>query len=141
MNWLQMFSGAAVERLPKVISPKVHAVADYAMAAGAIAAAIAFFKGGHKIAGVGALIAGAVEVTNPVITDFPGGIFKLISFPTHGRIDVGAASMVASLPKLLGFSGDAESKFFYVHAAAATAVVAMTDFGSEEAQRVVEGKA
>ncbi len=141
MNWLQMFSGAAVEKLPKVISPKAHAVADYAMAAGAIAAAVVFFKAGHKVAGVGALITGAVELTNPVITDFPGGIFKLISFPAHGRIDVGTASMVASLPKLLGFNQEPESKFFYVHAAAATAVVAMTDFGGEAAQQVVEGKA
>lgn len=141
MNWIQTISGVAIERMPKVISPKGHAIADYAMAAGAFVAAIAFFKSKRKMAGIGALIAGAIETANPMITDFPGGVAKLIDFPTHGRVDVGATSMTASLPKLMGFSGDPESKFFYVHAAAALAVVAMTDFGGERAQQVVEGNA
>jgi hypothetical protein len=118
-----------MEKMPKVISPKGHAIADYAMAAGAFAAAIAFFKANKKAAGVGALIAGAVEVLNPMITDFPGGVFKLISFPTHGRIDVGATTMVASLPKVMGLESGIETNFFYIHAAAAMGVVAMTNFG------------
>lgn len=141
MNWISKLSVLAIEHLPKRISPKGHAIADYVVAAGAIAAAIAFFKSGRKAAGVGALIAGAVETANPLITDFPGGVLKLISFPAHGRIDVAAASMVAGLPKLLRLPGDIESRFFYVHAATAMAIVGLTDFGGEAAQRIVEGNA
>jgi hypothetical protein len=106
MNWIQNLSGVAIDRLPKVISPKGHAIADYAMAAGAFVAAIAFFKSKRKMAGVGALVVGAIETATPLITDFPGGAFKLISFPAHGRVDVGSTSMVAALPKLMGFSGE-----------------------------------
>jgi hypothetical protein len=140
MNLVQQFSGLAMEKMPKVISPKGHAIADYAMAAGAFAAAIAFFKTGHKAAGVGALIAGAVETLNPMITDFPGGLFKLISFPTHGRVDVGATSMVASLPKVMNLDGGMESKFFYIHSAAAMAVVAMTNFGGDGQKTTAEAE-
>jgi hypothetical protein len=137
MNWIQTISGVAVSKLPKVISPKGHAIADYVMAAGAFAAAIAFFKTDRKLAGTGALITGIAETTNALITDYPGGVFKVISFPTHGRIDVGETSMVASLPRVMGFSGEPESKFFYAHAAAAMAVVGMTDFGGDGAQRQI----
>jgi len=127
MNIIQQFSGLAMDKLPKVISPKGHAIADYMVAAGAFVAAIAFFKAGRKSAGVGALIAGAVEVLNPMITDFPGGVFKVIDFPTHGRIDMGANSMVAGMPQVLGLH-DGESKFFYIHAGVGMAVTAMTDY-------------
>lgn len=137
MNWIQRLSGIAVEKMPKVISPKGHAVADYMMAAGAFAAAFAFYKAGSKRAGTGALIAGLAETATALMTDYPGGVFKVISFPTHGRIDLGQSSMVASMPRMMGFSGDAESKFFMVHAAAATAVTAMTDFSGNGVERNV----
>lgn len=137
MNWVQKFSGMAVRKMPKVISPKGHAVADYVMAAGAFAAAVAFYRSGRNMAGTGALLAGIAETTNALITDYPGGVFNLISFPMHGRMDLGQASMVASLPGLLGFAGEPEGKFFYAHGAAAAAVTAMTDFGGAGAQEQV----
>ena len=127
MNIIQQFSGLANDRLPKVITPKGHAVADYLVAAGAFIAAFAFFKSGRKAAGIGALITGAVQVLNPMITDFPGGVFDVIDFPTHGRVDMGANSMAASMPQVLGLH-DGESKFFYIHAGIGLAVTAMTDY-------------
>ncbi len=141
MNWISKFSGLAIERLPKKLSPKGHAIADFLVAAGAVGAAIAFFKTGRKAAGIGALVAAAAETANPMVTDFPGGLFKLISFPTHGRVDIASASMVAGLPKLLGLPDGIESRFFYVHAATAMAITGLTDFGGEQTQRIVEGNA
>lgn len=140
MNWIQNVSGIAIEKMPKVISPKGHAIADYLVAAGAFAAAFAFFKSKNKPAAVAALIAGAATTANALVTDYPGGLFKLVSFPVHGRVDVGTTSLVATLPKLMGFHGDADSRFFYAHAGASLVVVSMTDFGGDGAQRVVEGK-
>jgi len=137
MSLMQKVSGMAIEKMPKVISPKGHAIADYVMAAGAFTAAALFFKSGHKIAGIGALVAGVGELTNPLITNFPGGVWDVISFPTHGRVDVGLTSMVASIPRMMKLDGGMESKFFYMHAAAATTVVALTDFGSDGAQQRV----
>jgi len=128
MNWIQTFSGLATKRLPKVMSPKSHAIADYALAAGAFIAAIAFFRSNRKAAGVAALVAGTIQTVNPLITDFPGGAFKVIDFPTHGRIDAASTGMIASLPQLIGFAQEPESRFFLLHASVATAVIAMTDF-------------
>jgi len=128
MSWIQTFSGLAIKRLPKVMSPKGHAIADYAMAAGAFIAAAAFFRSNRKTAGVAALVAGTIQTVNPLITDFPGGAFKVISFPAHGRIDATATGIIASLPQLIGFANEPESRFFLLHAGVATAVIAMTDF-------------
>ncbi len=128
MNWIQSFSGVAMNRLPKVMSPKGHAIADYAMAAGAFIVAVAFFRAHRKTAGVAALVTGAIQTVNPLITDFPGGAFKVISYQTHGRIDAAAAGMMASLPQLMGFEDEPESRIFLLHAAVATAVIGMTDF-------------
>jgi hypothetical protein len=131
MNWIQSFSGLAINRLPKVMSPKGHAIADYAMAAGAFIAAAAFFRSNRKAAGVAALVAGTIQTVNPLITDYPGGAFKVISFPAHGRIDAASTGMMASLPQLMGFADEPESRFFLLHATVATAVIGMTDFGRE----------
>lgn len=132
MNWIQTFSGLATRSLPKVMTPKGHAIADYAMAAAAFIAAVAFFRSNRKTAGVAALVAGTIQTVNPLITDFPGGAFKVIDFPTHGRIDVTATGVMASLPQLMGFAHEPESQFFLLHAGVATAVIGMTDFEHTE---------
>lgn len=128
MSLMQNLSGLALNQLPKVISPKTHAIADYALAAGAFIAAAAFFRSNRKAAGVAALIAGTLETITPLVTDYPGGAYKAISFPTHGRIDAATTGMVASLPHLMGFANEPESRFFLLHAGAASALIGMTDF-------------
>src|ERR1700759_1942877 len=84
-------------RLPKVISPAAHAVIDYAMAVSFLAMG-AFFWKRNKRAAVSSFICGGAEVVTALMTDYPGGVAREISFETHGAIDFGLSGMAASMP-------------------------------------------
>ena len=114
-------------RMPKVIGPKTHAIIDYAVAATFFSVA-ALFWSRNKRAAVSSLVCGMATTANSLLTDYPGGVYKVMSFPTHGKIDMGLAGLTASMPNLMGFEDDRESRFFQLQAIAETGVTAMTDF-------------
>ncbi len=118
---------ALTNRLPKVISPKTHAIIDYATAGSFFLMAGLLWKS-HKRAAIGSLVCGAMEANTAMITDYPGGVAKLISFETHGKIDAGFAGFVGLLPQVLGFGDEKESWFFRGQAMGLAAVTGMTDF-------------
>jgi hypothetical protein len=70
---------AVTSRLPKVISPRVHAVIDYATAGTFFLMGALFWKN-NKRASLAAFFCGAAEATNTMITRFPGGVADVISF-------------------------------------------------------------
>lgn len=115
------------DRLPKVISPGAHAIIDYATAASFIGMGI-FLWNRNKRAAVSSLVCGAAELVTAATTDYPGGIVKTMSFETHGRIDIGIAGMVASMPNVMRFSDDSSSRFFQMQALGLAAVTGLTDF-------------
>ncbi|HLK34192.1 MAG TPA: hypothetical protein VKT29_13945 [Terriglobales bacterium] len=118
------------KHLPKVISPKAHAVLDYATAATFVAAGILMLtRKRNKRAGISALVCGGAEIATSLLTDYPGGVTDLISFPTHGKIDMGLAAMTATLPEFMGFADEAEMGFFRAQAVLITANTGLTDFG------------
>lgn len=125
-------------KLPKVISPRVHAVIDYVTVGSFILLGTLFWKN-NKRAAVAAWCCGAAEATNTLLTDFPGGVTDVISFETHGKIDAAIAGTAASLPNLLGFSGEPEAKHFRMQGAMIAAVTGMTNFkGKHEYQSEFE---
>src|SRR5215831_21395505 len=89
-----------VNKLPKVISPKTHAILDYATAGSFFVASALFWKR-NKHAALGSLACGLAETTVAMLTDYPGGVFKVMDFPTHGRVDVGMAAGLEALPRFL----------------------------------------
>jgi len=118
------FAGKA---LPKVISPKGHAIADYTTAALFLAGS-AMFWNRSKRAAVASLICGVAEAGIAALTDYPGGLKRVISFPLHKRIDFGLSSMAATLPAFLTFHEERETTFFQVQSALMASVAALTDF-------------
>lgn len=114
-------------RLPKVINPKAHAMIDYATAASFFGMA-ALFWNRNKRAAVSSLICGAAETITAMLTDYPGGVTDAISFETHGSIDFGMSGLVASLPDMMRFSDESESRFFRVQGIALAVVTGLTDF-------------
>jgi hypothetical protein len=114
-------------KMPKVINPTAHAIIDYATAASFFGMA-AFFWRRNKRAAVGALVCGAAETITALCTDYPGGVVEEISFETHGTIDFGLSGMVASLPDMLRFSDEPESKFFRMQGLALATITGLTDF-------------
>jgi len=117
------------EKLPKVIGPKTHAIIDFAVA-GSFLAMGAMCLRSHKRAAIGSFICGGAAITNSLLTDYPGGVADVISFETHGKIDVGLAAATALMPRLLSFSGEGRAWFFRGQSGAETVVVGLTDFSS-----------
>jgi hypothetical protein len=128
MPILQSSVKLATKPLPKLISPGVHAVADYITAAAFFTAGAVFFRR-NKRAAMSSLVCGAAELATSLLTNYPGGVAKAISFPTHGKIDMGLAAITAMMPEFMDFEEAPEKAFFRSQALLLTAVTGLTDFG------------
>jgi hypothetical protein len=118
----------AFRKVPKIISPGVHAWLDVAVTGyfavlgtifavrGKVGPAIAAFVNAGMVGGVSAF------------TDYNGSGKKPINFKLHGTLDAAQATTAALAPVLHGFADEAESAFFYGQAANELAVIASTDW-------------
>ncbi len=134
MPVLQKGVAALASKMPKVVSPKAHAIADYATV-GTFALLAGLFWGRHKRAAIAAIICAGSELTTTLLTDFPGGVAGAISLPIHVKIDFGVAAAASSLPTFMGFDGDSEAKWFRILGLNITAIAAMTDTGDLRRER------
>ncbi len=116
--------------VPKVIDPVTHAVLDYLTAGTFIAMGFGLMNRNRAAAGL-AFVNGAAVLGLSLMTDYPGGVFKTLSFKTHGTIDVLQAGMSALGPTVLGFADEPEAQFFHGQAAVEAAVVAATDWNND----------
>lgn len=125
----------ATKPLPKMIGPGMHAVIDWSTAVAFVGAGALLWKK-NKRAALASLICGNLIGSLILLTDCPGGVWKKISFETHGKIDPGVSGLVASMPNFLGFSQERESKFFQGMGIGLAAVRSLTDFeeGSSNAE-------
>jgi len=119
-----------VDRMPKVIGPKPHAIIDHLMSVTFITMGVIFWRRNSKRAALSSFICGAGTAMNATFTDYPGGVWKKIDFDTHGKIDAGLAGLTTALPNLMYFNDEPEARFFHVQGIAETAVTALTDFSS-----------
>jgi hypothetical protein len=115
------------QRFPKVVSPKAHAVVDY-LIIGTFLVAGALFWRKNKRAAIGSLLCGGAELAVNLLTDYPGGHSRLISFPTHAKVDIGLAAVAATMPEFMGFPHEGERHFFSVQAGIITVAANLTDF-------------
>ncbi len=121
-------------RLPKLLSPKAHAIADYATIGSFLLAGAILWRN-HKQAAQGAFLCAGAEIALNLLTDYPGGVASAVSFPAHGKIDIGIAALTATMPELLSFRHG--RKFFLVQSAAITAAANLTRFNpSRNAPRI-----
>jgi hypothetical protein len=117
----------AAKPFPKVISPKAHAIIDY-MTVGSFLITAAWFWGRSKRAALAALISGGADLAVSLLTNYPGGIKKIINFRTHRDIDFGLGAMTATMPEFLAFKDEAERKFFLAQGTMITAISQLTKF-------------
>lgn len=113
--------------LPKMISPKVHAIIDWSIAGAFITAGALLWKK-NKRAALASMICGDLIGGLILLTDCPGGVWKKVSFETHGKIDPVVSGLVATMPNLLGFSDEQESKLFQSMGIGLAAVRSLTAF-------------
>src|SRR5690349_14377399 len=126
----------ATKPLPKAISPGMHAAIDWATAAVFLGAGALLWKK-NKRASLASYLCADLIGSLIFLTDCPGGVWKKISFETHGNIDPGVAALVASFPNLLGFSKESESKLFQAMGIGLAAVRSLTNFDEGDRKSVV----
>lgn len=117
----------ASKRMPKVLSPRGHAIADYLTVATFLVVGSVFWSR-HKRAALASFICGGAELATNLLTNYPGGAAKLIPFHTHRTIDLGLAAMTATMPEFLNFEDDREKKFFLAQASVITVATNLTEF-------------
>lgn len=125
MPILNSVAQAAAKPFLRVISPRSHAIADY-INAGIFLMTAGLFWRRNKRASVAAMVGGGAALALNLLTDYPGGEKKVISFRTHREIDFGLAAMVSTLPEFFAFKDDAERKFFLAEGAFISALAELT---------------
>ena len=127
MALLQKGVALAAGRMPKMISPRVHSALDYAVAGSFLLMGALFWKRNRRAA-IGSLLCGGATAAVSLLTDYPGGVRKVIPYSMHGQIDTGLVAMTAAMPGLMSVEDAREAKFFSRQALAKTAITAMTNF-------------
>ena len=127
---IQMATGP----LPKMISPKAHAMFDF-LVAGSFFGLAPFLWRRSKRAALAALLSGGAELAVSLLTNYPGGARRIIHPRTHRDIDYGLAAMITTMPEFLAFEDDNERKFFLTQGALITAVNGLTDFSNRATRR------
>lgn len=121
----------ALGKLPKVIKPSPHAVLDYAVVGSFILMSALYWRRNRRAA-LGCLVCGGATAVNSILTEYPGGVFRAISYRDHGRIDARIAGFTAAVPGLMHFKDEPEARFFGLHALGQTTIVGLTDFDHYE---------
>jgi hypothetical protein len=116
----------------KPISPGAHAVLDYGVAS-------TYFALWGKMRNTNSAAAG-LALTNAVMvlglalmTDYPGGVFRTLSFKTHRTMDWIQAGLAGFGPVMLGFADSGDALPFYGQAASEVGVIAATDWDAATA--------
>jgi hypothetical protein len=115
--------------LSKTISPAQHAVLDYGVAATFFTLGMRYRRR-NAAASALAFINGGMVLGMSLFTAYPGGVWRKISFKTHGTLDVVQGALAGFGPILFGFAGEPEARAFYAQAASEAGVIATTDWNS-----------
>src|SRR3954453_5187591 len=115
--------------VPAVISPAQHAVLDYGVAATFLSLGFALMRS-HRPAATLAFLNGAMVLGMSMLTNYPGGVYRTLSFKTPRTGDIIQAALAGAGPMLFGFARDPEAKYFYGQAASEAGVIAATDWNA-----------
>ena len=126
--------------IPKLVTPRIHAMIDYATV-GVFLGTAALFWDRNKRATLGCLISGGAELAIMLLTDYPGGIKKFISFHAHREIDYGLAAIIATMPESLNFEDDDETRFFRVQGALITLLGELSQSPAADHKRKTRARA
>ena len=113
--------------IPKMISPGQHAVLDYGVASFYLGLAAKYRNQNPAAAGLAAAN-GLMVLGLALATNYPGGVFKTVSFKGHRTMDWIQAGLAALGPVMLGFADEPEARPFYSQAMSEVGVIAATDW-------------
>jgi hypothetical protein len=109
----------------RFISPRVHGVLDYTVAAALIGVPLLLGFAASSVAAAAISIAAGVGLAGySLLTDYSAGIRELIPWRVHLALDAAAAVALLVTPFVFGFGGVARG--FYVTVAVAVLAVVAT---------------
>ena len=111
----------------RAISPPQHAVLDYGVAAAFFAFGF-YARSRHRAAAALAFANGAMVLGMSLLTNYPGGVFPILSFRGHRTGDIAQAALAGLGPILFGFANDPEARYFYGQAVTEIGVIGTTDW-------------
>jgi hypothetical protein len=109
------------------ISPAQHAVLDYGVTGTFLTLGFRLLRRNRAAATLAFVNAGMVFAMS-LMTDYPGGVFRTLSFRQHRTGDFIQAAVAGLGPIALGFAGDPDARFFYGQAMSEIAVISATDW-------------
>ena len=115
------------KELTRAISPAQHAILDYGVAATFFAFGFSVLSR-HRAAAALAFVNGGMVLGMSLLTDYPGGMFRTLSFRAHRTGDIAQAALAGFGPILFRFGTDPEATYFYGHAVSEAGVIAATDW-------------
>jgi hypothetical protein len=115
-------------KMPKLISPRIHAWLDVAVTCYFGALGVWFALRGKRRPATAAFVNAGMVAGVSLLTDYEGTGKKPINFKLHGTLDAVQATKAALGPILYDFADEPESVFFYGQAANELAVMASTDW-------------
>jgi hypothetical protein len=111
----------------RAISPARHAILDYGVAATFLAFGFSVLSR-HRAAAALAFVNGGMVLGMSLLTDYPGGVLRILSFRAHRTGDIAQAALAGLGPILFGFGTDPEARYFYGQAVSEAGVIAATDW-------------
>ena len=140
MAMLNKLTKIVAKPIPRMVTPKAHALIDYA-SVGLFLGSTAWFWRRDRRAAMASLVCGGAELAIVLLTDYPGGAKKVISFRTHRELDYGLAALVAAMPESLAFDDDDGKKFFRMQGALITLLGELTQTSPTRSARRVRTRA
>ena len=115
----------------RVINPRIHGIIDYVIVAVLALAPSVFGFGG--IAAALCYIIAVAQLGMSLLTAYPLGAAKVIPFPVHGGIELGAGVLAIVAPWLFRFSNVPAARNFFLVVGIAVAVVwGLTNYKAAE---------
>lgn len=127
MPALNNIARVATKPIPRLISPRVQPIADYATA-GSFLAAAGWLWRRNKRAAIASLLCGGAKLAISLLTDYPGGVRRVINLHTRREIDFGLATMVATMPEFFTFEKEPERNFFIAEGVVITVMTELAQF-------------
>jgi hypothetical protein len=134
MPTLNSIARIVAKPLPRVVSPRAQSILDYILV-GTFLGAAGWFWRRNKRAAVASVLCGAAKLGICMITDYPGGVHRILDYHARREVDLGLAAMVATMPEFMAFKKEPEKKFFLVQGALITAGVELSQYPDHQQHR------
>lgn len=113
----------------RLLPPRAHACLDFLSWWMFAAAPLCFAADTPDSAAIASRATGLLGFLVCICTRYPLGLIPLISFRTHGRLELASVPVLIAMPWLAGFASSAGARDFFVASGAALLLLwAVTDY-------------